>query len=496
MEFPAISLGETQMRPTAMLFRNLLSMSVEESIRANPIDGVVLLGGCDKTTPGQVMGACSVDLPFLVVSSGPMLNGKYRGKDIGSGTDVWKFSERVRSGEMSLSSFLQAESGMSRSRGTCMTMGTASTMACLMEALGLSLPHNGALPAVDARRQTLAHLSGNRIVDMVKEDVKPSTLLTKESFENAIILNAGIGGSSNAVVHLLAIAGRLGIPLTLEDFDRCAQDIPLLVNLMPSGTFLMEDFCYAGGVPAVLQELKPFLNRDARTVSNQTIIEQIEGAECFNRDVIYPLKQPLQQRAGIVVLQGNLCPQGAIIKPSAASAHLLKHRGQAVVFESIEDYKEKINDPELQVDKDSVLVLKGCGPKGYPGMPEVGNMALPPKILEQGITDMVRISDARMSGTAFGTVVLHVAPESTIGGPLALVQTGDWIELDVNKRTLHLDISEQELTKRQQEWEAPSSPYARGYYKLYVDTVTQADTGADLDFLVGNSGSIITRESH
>lgn len=495
LEFPAISLGETQMRPTAMLFRNLLSMSVEESIRANPIDGVVLLGGCDKTTPGQVMGACSVNLPTIVVSSGPMLNGKYRGQDIGSGTDVWKFSEAVRSGKMSMTNFLQAESGMSRSRGTCMTMGTASTMASLMEGLGLALPHNAALPAVDARRQTLAHMTGRRIVEMVKEDITPNKILDKRSFENAIMVNAAIGGSTNAIVHLLAIAGRLGVDLKLEDFQRCGRDVPLLVNLMPSGQFLMEDFCYAGGVPAVLKEIESILHTDAKTVFG-TLQSAIDDAECFNRDVIKTVDSPVQERAGITVLKGNLAPRGAIIKPSAATADLLVHRGRAVVFESIEDYKARVDDPNLEVDPSSILVLKGCGPRGYPGMPEVGNMGLPAKILEQGVTDMVRISDARMSGTAFGTVVLHVAPESSVGGPLAIVQNGDWIELDANEGILHLDISEEELAQRLETWKAEESQYNRGYYKLYIDSVLQADQGADFNFLVGQSGSTIHRESH
>ena len=495
LEFPAISLGETQMRPTAMLFRNLLSMSVEESIRANPIDGVVLLGGCDKTTPGQVMGACSVNLPTIVVSSGPMLNGKYRGQDIGSGTDVWKFSEAVRSGKMSMTNFLQAESGMSRSRGTCMTMGTASTMASLMEGLGLALPHNAALPAVDARRQTLAHMTGRRIVEMVKEDITPNKILDKRSFENAIMLNAAIGGSTNAIVHLLAIAGRLRIDLTLEDFQRCGRDVPLLVNLMPSGQFLMEDFCYAGGVPAVLKEIESILHTDAKTVFG-TLQSAIDDAECFNRDVIKTVADPVQDKAGITVLKGNIAPRGAIIKPSAATADLLVHRGRAVVFESIEDYKVRVDDPELDVDPSSILVLKGCGPRGYPGMPEVGNMGLPSKILDQGVTDMVRISDARMSGTAFGTVVLHVAPESSVGGPLAIVQSGDWIELDADQGKLHLDISDEELAQRLEAWKSEKSQYNRGYYKLYIDSVLQADQGADFNFLVGQSGSTIHRESH
>lgn len=496
VEFPAISLGETQMRPTAMLFRNLLSMSVEESIRANPVDGVVLLGGCDKTTPGQLMGACSVDLPTIVVSSGPMLNGKYRGQDIGSGTDVWKFSEAVRSGKMKMKDFLEAESGMSRSRGTCMTMGTASTMASLVEALGMSLPYNAALPAVDARRQKLAHLTGHTIVDMIYEDLKPSDILTKEAFENAIVVNAAIGGSTNAIVHLLAIAGRVGVELSLDDFDRCGRDIPLLVNLMPSGKYLMEDFCYAGGVPAVFAELKQKLHVNLNTVSKNTIGEIANEAENYNRDVIFSSDSPVQERAGIAVLRGNISPRGAIIKPSAATPSLLKHTGKAVVFENIEDYKKRIDDPELDVDENSILVLKGCGPKGYPGMPEVGNMALPKKLLEKGVVDMIRISDARMSGTAFGTVILHVAPESSVGGPLALIKTGDMIELDVEQRRLHLDVSDDVLQNRRDELVLEDPTYVRGYYRLYIDSVTQADEGADFSFLVGKSSHIITRESH
>ncbi|KZN12727.1 IlvD/Edd family dehydratase [Marinomonas sp. TW1] len=496
LEFPVMSLGETQMKPTAMLFRNLMSMDVEESIRAYGMDGVVLLGGCDKTTPAQLMGACSVDLPSIVVSSGPMLNGKYRGKDIGSGTDVWKFSEAVRGGKMSLDEFMRAESGMSRSRGTCMTMGTASTMSCLAEALGMSLPENGTLPAVDARRQALAHLTGMRIVEMVKEDLKPSDILTKSAFENAIRANAAIGGSTNAVVHLLAIAGRVGVELTLDDWDRIGAEIPCLVDLMPSGRFLMEDFHYAGGFPALIQRLQHEFDMQAMTVSGSSLADTTNEAECFNDDVIRPLDKPLREQAGIAVLKGNLCPQGAIIKPSAATPALLQHTGKAVVFENIEDYKARIDSPELEVNKDSVLVLKGCGPKGYPGMPEVGNMALPSKLLEQGITDMVRISDARMSGTAFGTVVLHVAPEATMGGPLALVKNGDEITLDVTGRGLHLHISDEEMAERQANWQADESEYHRGYAKLYIDHVMQADSGADLDFLVGKSGSKVSRESH
>ncbi|WP_203143735.1 L-arabinonate dehydratase [Marinobacter mangrovi] len=496
LEFPAMSLGETQMRPTAMLFRNLLSMDVEESIRANPLDGVVLLGGCDKTTPGQVMGAASVDLPTTVISSGPMLSGKYRGQDIGSGTDVWKFSEQVRAGTMSLPEFLNAEGCMSRSPGTCMTMGTASTMASLMEAMGMALPLNASIPAVDARRKVLAHLTGMRMVEMVHEDLTISKVLTRKAFENAIKVNAAIGGSTNAVVHLLAIAGRLGVELDLEDFDRLGREVPLLVNLMPSGQYLMEDFHYNGGLPVVLQRLQDQLHLDAPSITGKHIGEALDQVECFNDDVIRPMDNPVRPAAGIAVLKGNLCPKGAIIKPSAASEGLLKHRGQAVVFETIEDFKARIDDPNLEVDENSILVLKGCGPKGYPGMPEVGNMPLPPKVLEKGVTDMVRLSDARMSGTAFGTVVLHISPEANEGGPLALVENGDWIEMDVEARKLHLDISDEELARRQQAWEAPESPHKRGYYRLYIDHVMQADEGADLDFLKGSSGHVVTRESH
>ncbi|TDO95813.1 IlvD/Edd family dehydratase [Marinomonas balearica] len=496
LEFPVMSLGETQMKPTAMLFRNLMSMDVEESIRAYGMDGVVLLGGCDKTTPAQLMGAASVDLPAIVVSSGPMLNGKYRGKDIGSGTDVWKFSEAVRGGSMTLDEFMRAESGMSRSRGTCMTMGTASTMSCLTEALGMSLPENGTLPAVDARRQALAHLTGARIVSMVKEDLKPSDILTKAAFENAIRANAAIGGSTNAVVHLLALAGRVGVDLSLADWDRIGATVPCIVDLMPSGQYLMEDFHYAGGFPALLNRMAELFDMDAKTVTGATQAEICVDAECFNDEVIRPLDNPLRDNAGIAVLKGNLAPQGAIIKPSAATPALLKHTGKAVVFENIEDYKARIDTDELDVDEHSILVLKGCGPKGYPGMPEVGNMALPRKVLEKGVTDMVRISDARMSGTAFGTVVLHVSPESTIGGPLALVQSGDEITLDVETRLLQLNVTDEELASRKAAWQSQESEYHRGYAKLYIDHVMQADQGADLDFLVGKSGSVVKRESH
>jgi dihydroxy-acid dehydratase len=498
IEFPAMSLPETQMRPTAMLFRNLLAMEVEESIRANPIDGVVLLGGCDKTTPGQLMGAASVDLPTMVVSSGPMLNGKFHGRDIGSGTDVWRFSEAVRAGEMTLKDFLGAESSMSRSHGTCNTMGTASTMASLMEALGVCLPNNAALPGVDARRKTLAHLTGNRIVQLVKDDVRLSRILTRQAFENAILMHAAIGGSTNAVVHLLALAGRVGVDLSLEDFDRLGREVPLLVNLMPSGRYLMEDFCYAGGCPAVMREMGDIFRRDALTVSGHTQGEIADAAEVWNREVIGSMAEPVGPSSGVWVLRGNLCPGGAILKPSAATPELLTHRARAVVFEDIEDYKARIDDPDLEVDETSILVLKGCGPKGYPGMPEVGNMALPPKLLHKGVRDMVRISDARMSGTAYGTVILHVSPEAEAGGPLALVRTGDEIVFDGPNRTLDLMVDDAELGRRREAWTQALKPsdFTRGWYKLYIDTVLQADQGADLDFLVGKSSADVTRESH
>ncbi|MFM2042422.1 MAG: hypothetical protein RLY86_998 [Pseudomonadota bacterium] len=498
LEFPVMSLGETQMRPTAMLFRNLLSMDVEESIRGNPIDGVVLLGGCDKTTPGQIMGAASVDLPTIVVSTGPMLNGKFRGRDIGSGTDVWKFSEAVRAGEMTLQDFMAAESGMSRSAGTCMTMGTASSVASVVEAMGLCLPFNGTLPAVDGRRRTLAHQTGRRIVEMVRQDIRLSHILTRQAFENAIRVHAAIGGSTNVVLHLLSIAGRLGIPLDLADFDRLSQEVPLLVDLQPSGRFLMEHFHYAGGVPAVLKEIRDLLHLDAPTVGGATIGDIAAQGECFDREVIRTLAAPVKDRSGTWVLHGNLAPGGAIMKPNAASPDLLTHRGKAVVFDSIEDFKARIDDPDLPVDAGSILVLKGCGPKGYPGMPEVGNMPLPQKLLAQGVRDMIRISDARMSGTAFGTVVLHVSPEADAGGPLAIVRTGDEILLDGPNRRLELLVPEVEISARLAVWQAerPAPTYTRGYAKLYVDHVLQADRGADFDFLVGSSGERVDRESH
>jgi L-arabonate dehydrase len=496
LEFPVMSLGETLMRPTTMLFRNLVSMDVEESIRANPLDGVVLLAGCDKTTPALLMGAASCDLPAIMVSGGPMLSGKYRGEDIGSGTNVWKFSEDVRSGAMSMCDFMDAESCMSRSAGHCMTMGTASTMASVVEALGIGLPTNAAIPAVDSRRYVLAHMAGRRIVEMVREDLRMSSILTRAAFENAIRVVGAIGGSTNAVVHLLALAGRIGVDLTLDDWNELGIGVPCLVNLMPSGKYLMEDFYYAGGLPALIREMGDLVHRDALTVNGKTMGENTADAPCYNRDVIRPLDEPLVRDGGIAVLRGNLCPDGAIIKPSAATPGLMKHRGRAVVFESIEDLHARIDDPELEIDETCVMVLKNCGPRGYPGMPEVGNMPLPPKILKRGITDMVRISDARMSGTAYGTVVLHVAPESAAGGLLALVRNGDQIELDVPARRLNLNVPESEIARRRANWQPPSPASDRGYSKLYYDHVMQADRGADLDFLVGKSGADVPRESH
>jgi dihydroxy-acid dehydratase len=496
LEFPVFSCGESNLRPTAMLFRNLASMDVEEAIRANPMDGVVLMAGCDKTTPSLLMGAASCDLPAILISGGPMLNGKYRGKDIGSGTDVWKFSEEVRAGTMTVEQFMEAESGMSRSPGHCMVMGTASTMASMAESLGMTLTANAAYPAVDARRARLARLTGRRIVEMVKEDLRMSKILTRKAFENAIRVNGAIGGSTNAVVHLLAIAGRVGVDIKLEDWDRLGKNVPTIVNLMPSGEYLMEDFCYAGGVPAAMKEIADLLHLDALTVTGRTMGENIAGVENFNPDVIREKSKALIKSGGIAVLKGNLAPNGAIIKPSAATPALMKHRGRAVVFETIEDMKARIDDPKLDVDENSVLVLKNCGPKGYPGMAEVGNMPLPAKVLKKGVRDMVRISDARMSGTAFGTVVLHAAPEAAAGGPIALVRSGDMIALDVAKRTLQLDVSEAELAKRKAAWRPPKPAMESGYQKLYVDHVLQADKGADLDFLVGCRGAAVPRESH
>jgi L-arabonate dehydrase len=497
-EFPVMSLGETLLRPTAMLYRNLASMDAEESIRGNPLDGVVLLGGCDKTTPSILMGAASVDLPTIFVSGGPMLSGKYRGQDIGSGTNVWSMSEDLRAGKITLEEFHEAESCMHRSHGHCMTMGTASTMASMVEALGVALPGNAAYPAVDARRNVLARMAGRRIVELVKEDVRLSRILTREAFENAIRANAAIGGSTNAVIHLIAVARRIGVELTLDDWDRAGEGVHTLVNLMPNGKYLMEDFCYAGGLPAVLRELgeNKLLNRDALTVNGQSLWDNVRGAECWNRDVIHPFRSPFKQNTGIKVLRGNLCPDGAIIKPSAATPKLMKHKGRAVVFENIEDFHKLIDDAKLDIDEDCVMVLKNCGPKGYPGMAEVGNMPLPPKLLKKGITDMVRISDARMSGTAYGTVVLHMSPEAAAGGTLALVQNGDQIELDVSKRRLQLLVSDSELQQRKARWKAPQPALERGYWRLYHDHVLQAHEGADLDFLVGKSGAFVPRDNH
>ena len=494
VEFPVSSLGESQMKPTAMLFRNMLSIDVEECIRAYGMDGVILLGGCDKTTPGQLMGAASVDLPTIVVSAGPMLNGKWKGSDIGSGTDVWKFSEDVRAGRMSVRDFMSAESGMSRSAGVCMTMGTASTMASLVETMGLSLPTNAALPAVDARRTALAHMTGCRIVEMIREDLRLSKVLKRSNFENAILANAAIGGSTNAVIHLLAIAGRMEVKLDLDDFE-IGSEVPLLVNCMPSGHYLMEDFCYAGGIPALLNEISRLI-RPARTVMGGDISDYWEDAECFNRDVIHAFDTPLKPEAGIRVLRGSLAPDGAIIKPSAADPSLLTHEGPALVFENIEDMKSRIDDLDLPVTPDTVLVLKGCGPKGYPGMAEVGNMPIPRRLAREGVRDIVRVSDARMSGTAFGAVVLHVSPESEAAGPLSLVATGDSVRLDTKNGQLDLLVPERELEQRRKVWKPQLPGYDRGYAKLYIEHVLQADKGADLDFLVGKDTRPVQRESH
>jgi L-arabonate dehydrase len=496
LEFPVMSLGETIIRPTAMLYRNLAAMTVEESIRGNPFDAVVLLTGCDKTTPSLVMGAASVNLPTIVVPGGPMLNGKFQGKDIGSGTDVWKFADDLKTGKMSEEEFEEAEACMSRSQGHCSTMGTASTMAVMCEALGLTLPGISAIPAVDSRKKMLAHMSGMTIVEMAKENLQISQILTKPAFENAIKINAAVGGSTNLILHLLAIARRVGIDLKLEDFDDLGSKIPLLVNLMPSGKYLMEDFYYAGGLPVVIKEMTGILRKDTISVNGKSITENSEKARNWNQNVIFPLEKPIIKEAGITIVKGNLCPDGSVIKVSAASEHLLKHTGKAVVFETIEDYHARIDDPELDIDENSVMVLKNSGPKGYPGMPEVGSMALPKKVLQKGITDMVRISDARMSGTAFGTVFLHVSPESAVGGPLAFVQNGDMIEVDVANKKLHLVVSDEELETRRKAWKPLDLGYNRGYAKLYIEAVNQAHLGADFDFLVGNSGSKVNRESH
>jgi dihydroxy-acid dehydratase len=495
VEFPVMSLGETLIKPTAMLYRNLASMDVEESIRANPMDGVVLLCGCDKTTPSLVMGACSVNIPTIVVSGGPMLTGRYEGKSIGT-SDIWRFNDAVRNGDMTQEQLTVAEACMCRSAGHCAVMGTASTMACMVESLGLTLPTNAAIPAADSRRKVLAQYSGQRIVEMVKEDLKPSDILTKEAFENAIRVNAAIGGSTNFVLHLLAIAGRVGIPLELEDFHRNSAGIPLLANLQPSGKYFMEDFYYAGGLPVVMKALGDRLHNTIITANGKTVKENYRSAESYNEDVIAELSQPFKTETGLAVLHGNLCENGAVIKPSAASPHLMRHTGRAVVFENIEDYHARVDDPELDIDETSVMVLKNVGPIGYPGMPEVGNMSPPKKLLEKGVKDMLRISDGRMSGTGFGTVVLHVSPEAAKGGTLALVKDGDLIALDVENRTLQLLVEEEELSKRREAWKATHPTANRGYVQLYQQHVEQAHLGADMDFLRGCSGSKVTRDSH
>ena len=497
LEFPAMSLGETLMRPTTMLYRNLLAMEAEELMRANPLDGVVLLSGCDKTTPGLLMAAASVDLPAIMVTGGPMLNGKFRGQDVGSGTDVWRLTEDERAGKITAEDMAEVEICLARSSGHCMTMGTASTMACIVEALGMTLPGAAAIPAVDSRRSALAQVAGRRIVEMVREDLRMSRVVTRESLENAIMANAAIGGSTNAIVHLLALAGRLEIPLELKDFDEIASKIPLLVNLQPSGKYLMEEFAYAGGLPVVLSELRRHLNNDALTVTGRTIGENNEGAPCYDEEVIAKFDDPIMKAgSGTAVLFGNLAPNGAVIKISAASPDLLTHTGPALAFDSIDDYHAAKDDPDLDVTPETVLVIKNCGPRGYPGFPEVGNAPMPAKLLNQGITDMVRISDARMSGTAYGTCVLHVAPEAAAGGPLGLVQTGDLITLDVPNRTLTLQVDEEELRVRQASATNSAPTFSRGWTKLYVEHVQGADTGADLDFLRGKSGSEVGRDSH
>lgn len=498
VEVPVFSVSESAFRPTAMMFRNIAAMSIEEQMRGQPMDGCVLLVGCDKTTPSLLMAAASTDLPSIVVTGGPMLNGYFRGERVGSGTHLWKFSEAVKAGEMTQAEFAEAEASMSRSAGSCNTMGTASTMASMAEALGMALSGNAAIPAVDSRRRVMAQLSGRRIVQMVKDDLKPSDILTREAFENAIRTNAAIGGSTNAVIHILALAGRVGIDLTLDDWDRLGRDVPTIVNLMPSGKYLMEEFFYAGGLPVVLKRLGEagLLNKDALTVSGETAWDQVKDVTNHNEDVILPVERALTQSGGIVVVKGNLAPNGAVLKPSAATPSLMVHRGRAVVFEDIDDYKAKINDPDLDIDETCVMVLKNCGPKGYPGMAEVGNMGLPPKVLKKGITDMVRISDARMSGTAFGTVVLHTSPEAAAGGPLAVVQDGDMIELDVPNRRLHLDISDAELAQRLSVWTPRIAPPDSGYAMLHHRHVMGADTGADLDFMKGCRGAPVGKDSH
>jgi L-arabonate dehydrase len=496
LEFPTMSLGETLMRPTAMLFRNLMAMEVEETLRANPLDGVVLLAGCDKTTPAMVMGAASVGLPSVLITGGPALTGEFRGEAVGSGTHVWRFSEEVRAGRMSPAEFRAAESCLARGNGHCNTMGTASTMACLTETMGLQLPGSATVPAVDAARLHIAAEAGRRAVALVREGRGIGELLTREAFENAVRMNAALGGSTNAVVHLLAIAGRANVPLDLDDIDRLSRDVPLLVDLLPSGRQFMADLHAAGGVPAVARELGDLLHRDRPTVDGRCLGDIADAAIRGRTGVVRPRLDPLQPAgSGVAVVRGSLAPDGAVVKQSAATPALLRHRGRAQVFDSIEDYDAHIDDPELDVDETTVLVVRYAGPRGYPGMPEIGNLALPRRLLQQGVTDMVRISDARMSGTSYGTVVLHVAPEAAVGGPLAFVRTGDEIELDVAARRLDLIVDPTELARRRATWHAPEPAADRGWARLYVDHVRQADTGADLDFLVGNSGAAVPRRS-
>ena len=496
LEFPVMSLGETIMKPTTMLFRNLASMDTEESIRANPLDGIVLLTGCDKTTPSTIMGACSVDLPTIVVPGGPMLNGRFRGETIGSGSFNWMIKEKQKTQDFDAEAMQEAEICAARSIGHCNTMGTASTMATMSEALGLTLPGFSSIPAADSRKKVMQQLSGRRIVDMVKEDLTLSKILTRKAFENAIITNAAVGGSTNLIIHLIAIARRIGVDLKLEDFDSIGSNIPLLVNLMPSGKYLMEDFFYAGGLPVVMKELGDLLHQDIITANGKTFRENYAKAKCYNHEIIAKRDNPLQENAGIAVLKGNLCENGSVIKPSAATKRLMKHTGRAVVFESMEDYHERIDNPDLDIDEDCVIVLKGVGPKGYPGMPEVGNVDLPEKLIMKGVKDMIRISDGRMSGTAYGTVILHVSPESTVGGTLAIVENGDTITLDVENRLLQLNISDEEIKKRKADWIAPEPVAKRGYVRIYLDHVEGAELGADLDILVGGSGSKVERDLH
>ncbi|MEO5976782.1 MAG: IlvD/Edd family dehydratase [Chryseolinea sp.] len=495
VEFPVMSLGETLIKPTAMLYRNLASMDVEESIRANPIDGVVLMCGCDKTTPSLVMGACSVNIPTIVVSGGPMLTGKFQGRDIGT-SDIWRFNDAVRAGEMSQEDLTVSEACMARSRGHCAVMGTASTMATMVESLGLSLPGNAAIPAADSRRKVIAQMSGIRIVEMVKENLRLTDVLTRNAFENAIITNAAIGGSTNFIIHLLAIAGRIGVPLNLLDFDKLSSNVPFVANIQPSGKYFMEDLYYAGGIPAVMKEIDRFLHGDCLTVNGKTIRENYSDAICYNRDIISTADEPFNPLSGVAILSGNLCENGAVIKPSAADPKLMKHRGRAIVFEDIDEYKKRVDDPDLDVDETCILVLKNVGPVGYPGMPEVGNISLPKKLLAKGIHDMVRISDGRMSGTGFGTVILHASPEAALGGNFAVVRDGDMISLDVSKRSLVLEVSDEELDKRKKAWKPTYKKYDRGYVSLYQQQVEQSHLGADMVYLKGSSGSEVSRDSH